>query len=56
MIKVMSGKTGEICKVSGVYYCKDHPEILITVSKGDVFPGISNDQNNPTVWILKFQI
>lgn len=51
----MSGKTGEKCAQSGVYYCQSHPANTIPLSKGETFPPCSWNGGHGAVWVLKFK-
>jgi hypothetical protein len=50
----ITGSTGEICQVSGVYYCKTHPSNTIPLAIGNKFPPCSWSGGHGTVWILKY--
>ena len=50
----ITGSTGEICQVSGVYYCKTHPSNTIPLAIGNKFPRCSWSGGHGTVWILKY--
>lgn len=34
----MTGKTGEKCQQSGIYYCQTYPTNTIPLAKGETFP------------------
>jgi len=48
----MTGKTGQICQVSGVYECSLHPSNTIPLSKGETFPPCSRDGGHSATWVL----
>jgi len=48
----MSGKTGQKCEQSGVYYCQKHTTYEIPLSKGETFPPC-NSCGGATTWILR---
>jgi len=45
-------KTGEICVISGTYYCMRHPRNNKEFHKGQLFPPCAHDEGHNTVWIL----
>jgi hypothetical protein len=47
----MNGRTGQICKVSGVYRCESHSRNTIPLAKGNVFPPCSHG-GHATTWIF----
>lgn len=47
-----SGRTGEICQVSGVYACATHRGNTIPLAKGNKFPPCSQSGGHATTWIL----
>ncbi len=49
----MTGKTGEKCQVSGVYFCSTHPSNTIPLAKGNTFPPCSMGSGHSATWILK---
>ncbi len=48
----MNGKTGETCKVSGIYKCATHPSETIPLAKGNQFPPCPLDGGHATTWIF----
>ena len=48
----MEGRTGETCKVSGVYKCKSHPENTIPIAINNQFPPCSRGTGHGTTWVL----
>lgn len=50
--KVMSGRTGEICKVSGVYRCSTHTSNTIPLAINNKFPPCSSGSGHATTWVL----
>lgn len=48
----MEGKTGETCKVSGVYKCKGHPDNTIPLAINNKFPPCSRGTGHATTWVL----
>ena len=48
-----SGKTGEKCELSGIYYCHIHTSYEITISKGETFPPCNGGGDHGTTWKLK---
>jgi len=52
---MVSGRTGEKCQVSGVYYCQSHPSNSIPLAKGNIFPPCSINNGHGTTWILKYK-
>jgi hypothetical protein len=48
-----SGRTGEKCQTSGVYYCTTHPSNEIPLSKGETFPPCSLHGGHAATWILR---
>jgi hypothetical protein len=51
--KEVSGKTGEICRISGIYYCVVFGHGEIRISEGDIFPGCMYNEGHDTVWWLR---
>jgi len=49
---MVSGKTGETCKVSGVYKCSTHTSNTIPLAIGNKFPPCSNGAGHATTWEL----
>jgi hypothetical protein len=47
------GTTGQVCQISGVYYCVRHSENEIPLSKGERFPPCGLDGGHATTWILR---
>jgi len=50
---MLSGKTGEKCQESGVYYCSTHIANTIPLSKGETFPPCRSGSGHGATWILK---
>ncbi len=50
----MTGKTGEKCQESGVYYCSTHTSQTIPLAKGNVFPPCAVT-DHATTWNLKYR-
>ncbi|HYV94617.1 MAG TPA: hypothetical protein VE978_22780 [Chitinophagales bacterium] len=50
----MSGKTGEKCRKSGVYYCSVHPRQTIPLAIGNTFPPCA-ETGHAATWILKYE-
>jgi hypothetical protein len=48
----MDGKTGETCKVSGVYKCGTHTSNTIPLAIGNKFPPCSSGSGHATTWVL----
>jgi len=46
--------TGYICQQTGVYKCKEHPNVEIALSKGEKFPPCTRPGGaaHGTTWIL----
>lgn len=53
--KMTTGRTGETCSESGVYYCSTHPDNTIPLSKGEKFPPCSRGAGHGATWILKYK-
>lgn len=53
MSTTTSGRTGETCQTSGVYYCETHSSNTIPLSKGEKFPPCSVSGGHSANWILK---
>jgi len=49
---VLEGRTGEKCKVSGVYKCKTHEANTIPIAIGNTFPPCSYGVGHATTWVL----
>jgi hypothetical protein len=50
----MSGRTGEKCQQSGVYYCSTHTKQTIPLAVGNTFPPCA-ETGHATTWILKMK-
>lgn len=48
----VEGRTGEKCKVSGVYKCKTHPTNTAPIAIHNVFPPCSWGGGHATTWVL----
>lgn len=48
----VTGRTGEKCKISGVYYCGAHPKNTIPLAIGNTFPPCSVI-GHATTWYLQ---
>jgi hypothetical protein len=48
----IQGRTGEKCKVSGVYKCKTHSANTAPIAEHNVFPPCSWSGGHATTWIL----
>lgn len=48
----MSGTTGQVCQVSGIYKCSQHPANIIPLSKGEKFPPCSWRGGHSATWVL----
>lgn len=48
----VSGTTGQVCQVSGIYRCRMHPGNTIPLAKGNTFPPCSMNGGHATTWIL----
>lgn len=48
----MTGRTGQICSISGVYRCQTHRSSEIPLSKGETFPPCSAGGRHGTTWEL----
>lgn len=48
----VEGRTGERCKVSGVYKCKVHPSNTAPIAVHNVMPPCSINGGHATTWVL----
>jgi len=48
----MQGRTGETCRVSGVYRCMTHTSNTIPLAIGNIFPPCSTGGGHGTTWVL----
>ena len=48
----VSGSTGHVCQVSGIYRCSSHTANTIPLAKGNIFPPCSLSGGHATTWIL----
>jgi hypothetical protein len=48
----VSGRTGEKCRVSGVYKCTTHPTNTIPLARGNTFPPCSRGKRHGATWKL----
>lgn len=48
----MSGSTGQVCQVSGIYRCSQHPSNTIPLAKGNIFPPCSTGSGHGANWVL----
>jgi len=46
-------QTGQKCNVSGTYVCQKHPEVVVTVNKGEKFPTCEKMGGKATQWQLQ---
>ncbi len=51
---MVSGKTGETCTVSGIYYCSIHSGYTIKISRGETFPPCNYGGGHGATWIIRF--
>lgn len=51
----MSGRTGEICQLSGVYKCSMHPNNTIPLARGNKFPPCSLGGGHSVTWVLIYR-
>ena len=49
---MITGKTGETCKESGVYRCSKHLTQTIPLAKENRFPPCPNDGGHAATWEL----
>lgn len=45
-------KTGNICPKSGLWFCKDHPSVEVSIIKGMYFPKCHHVAGHNATWIL----
>lgn len=50
--KELTGNTGSVCRMSGVYACINGTHGEITIAKGEVFP-VCPFGKHAAVWVLK---
>jgi hypothetical protein len=51
--KHMYAETGQVCKSAGNYKCFGHPNHIITMEVGDIFPKCGSDKAHDALWILQ---
>lgn len=51
----MTGKTGETCKLSGVYKCLTHQQNTIPLAVGNKFPPCSLGGGHSATWVLLYK-
>ena len=51
-MSTITGKTGETCRVSGVYKCQTHPDNTIPLAINNKFPPCSRGTGHATTWVL----
>ena len=53
---VEKNTTGEICQISGIYFCVGHPQKEIPFSKGEKFPSCLLEGQHFSIWILRREV